>query len=157
MVVLVTFLQASQNADSTQFIGLIYHHGLESALQGLILLKVFLILVQCGGTYGTQFATSQGWFQNVSGIHGTLATTCTYQGVDLVDKQDDAALGLGHLVDHTLQALLKLTFVLGTCYQCTHIQRVELLVLQVLGHIATHNTTSQSLNDGCFTCTRFTY
>ena len=75
----------------------------------------------------------------------------------LVDKQDDAAISLSHLIDHTLESLLKLTLVFGTSNQCTHIERVELLVLKVLRHIASNYTTSQTLDDGSLTSTWFTY
>ena len=156
MVVLVALLQTTQDRDGREFIGLIHHHRLESTLKGLILLEILLILIQGGGTDGTQFATGQGRFQDVGGIHGTLATAGTHQRVDLIDEEDDAALTLGYLVDDALQALLKLTLVLCTSHQGTHVEGVELLVLQVLRHITTHDTACQTLHDGGLTRTRFT-
>ena len=76
--------------------------------------------------------------------------------MDLIDEEDDATLGLRHLVDHAFQTLLKLTLILRSSHQCTHIERVELLVLQVLWYVATHDTSCQTLNDSGLTCTRFT-
>ena len=76
--------------------------------------------------------------------------------MNLIDKQDDATLSLRHLIDHTLQALLKLAFVLRTGHQRTHIQRIELLVLQVLRHITAHDTASKAFHDGGLTSTRLT-
>ena len=77
--------------------------------------------------------------------------------MDLIDEEDDTTIALGNLVDDTLQALLELTFIFGSCHQSTHVERVELLVLQILGHIASYDTSCQSLNDGGLTCTRLTY
>ena len=122
MVVLVALLQSSQDTDGRQLIGFIHHHRLETALQGFILLEILLVFVQRRGTDGTQFSTCQGWLQDVGGIHGTLTATGTHQRVNLVDEEDDAPLGLRHLVDDRFQALLKLTLVLCTSYQCTHIE-----------------------------------
>ena len=156
MMVLVALLQSTKDGDSREFIRFIHHHRLESSLQGLILLEILLILVQCGGTDGTQLTTSQGRFQDVRSIHRSLTTTSTYQRVDLIDKQDDAPFGLGHFVDDALQTLLKLTLVLRTCHERTHIQRVELLVLQVLWHITTYDTSCETFHDGGLTRTRLT-
>ena len=78
------------------------------------------------------------------------------QRVDLVDEENDASLGFRHLVDDALQTLLELTLVLGTGYQRTHIERVDLLVLQVLGDVATDDTSGQSFNDGRLTGTGLT-
>ena len=157
VVILVALLQSAQDRDGTQFVRLIHHHSLESTLKGLVLLEVLLILIECGCTNGSEFTTCECRLQNVGSIHSTLATTSAYQCVYLVDEQDDAALGLGHLVDHALESFLKLALVFCTSNKCSHIERVELLVLKVLRHVATNNTTSQTLNDGCLTSTWFTY
>ena len=45
--------------------------------------------------------------------------------VDLVDEHDDAALGLLHLAQHGLEALLELAAVLGAGDQRTHVERPE--------------------------------
>ena len=156
MVVLVTFLQTSQDGDGTEFIRLIHHHCLESTFERFILLKVFLVFVQGCCTNGTQFSTGERRFQDVGSIHRTLTTTGTYQRVDLIDEEDDAAFRLRHLVDDALQAFLKLTLILRTSHERTHVEGIELLVLQVLRYITPYDTTSQSFHDGGLTGTRFT-
>ena len=156
MVVLVALLQTAQDRDGRELIRLIDHYGLESALQGLVLLEILLILIQGGGTDGTELTTGEGWLQNVGGIHRTLTTAGTYQRVDLIDEEDDAAFCLRHLVDDALQALLKLTLILRTCHQRTHIEGIELFVLQVLWHVATYDTTCQTFHDGGLTSTWLT-
>ena len=129
MVVLVTLLQASQDRDRRELVRLIHHHRLETAFKSLILFKVFLVLIECGGTNSTQLTTSQCRLQNVGSIHSTLTTAGTYQRMNLVDKQDNTTFGLRHLIDDTLQTFLKLALVLGTSNQRTHIKGIELFVL----------------------------
>ena len=157
VVILVAFLDATQDADSVCLVGFFHHHGLEAAFQCFVLLKIFLILVERGGTDGTQFAPGQSRLQNVSCIHSSLATSGTYQRVYLVDEEDDVALTVGHLLDDALQPLLKLTLVFGTGHKSTHVERIELLVFQVFRHVATHNALGQSFGNGRLTRTRFTY
>ena len=121
-MVLVTLLQTSKDRDGRQFIRLINHHSLETALKGLVFLEVFLILVQRGGTDGTQFTTGEGWLKDIGSIHRSLTTAGSYECVDLVDEEYDSSLGLCHLVDDALQTLLKLTLVFRTGNEGTHIE-----------------------------------
>ncbi len=157
MVVFVAFFQPTQNADGTQLVGLIHHHRLETALQGLVFLEVFLVFVQRGGTDGPQFAARQCRFQYVGRVHGALASSGSHQGVNLVDEHDDAPLTARHLVDDALEPLLKFALVLRTGHQRAHVERVELFVFQVFGHVAAHNTLCQPLHDGGFARSRLTY
>ena len=156
MVVLIALLQSTQDRDGVDLVRLVDHDGLEAALQCLVLLEVLLILVEGGGTNGTQLTTGQCRLEDVGGIHGTLATAGTHQSVDLVDEENDVALSVGHFFDDALESFLKLTFVLGTGDEGTHVERVELFVLQIFGNIAAHNTLGKSLDDSRLTGTRFT-
>ena len=148
VVVLVTLLQSAEYGDGRQLVGLVHHDGLEASLQGLVLLEVLLVLVERGGSDGPQLAAGQGRLQYVGRVHGSLAAAGTHQGVYLVDEEDDFALRLRHLTDNALQPLLELALVLGARQEGAHVQRVELLVLQVLGHVAPHDALRQSLHDG---------
>ena len=156
MVVLIALLQSTQDRDGVDLVWLVDHNGLEAALQCLILLKVLLILVECRGTDGTQFTTGQSRLEDVGGIHGTLTTSGTHQCVDLIDEENDVALSIGHLFDDTLQSFLKLTFVFCTGDQGTHVERVELFVLQILRYITAHDALGEALDNSRFTCTRLT-
>ena len=55
VVVLVFLLQAAQDGNGLGGRRLVHHHLLETALQGLVLLEVLLVLVQGGGADGAQF------------------------------------------------------------------------------------------------------
>ena len=76
--------------------------------------------------------------------------------MNLIDEEDNLSVGIGYLLDDALESFLKLTLVFGTGNQCTHIKRIELLVLQIFRHIATYDTLCKSLYDSGFTRTRFT-
>ena len=130
---------------------------METTLQRLVLLEVLLVFVQRGSTDGTQLTTCQGRLQDISSIHGSLAAAGSHQRMNLVDEEDDFAFGLRHLLHNTLQSLLELTLVLRTGQQCTHVEREELLVLQVLRHVAAHDSLGETFHDGGLTRTRLTY
>ena len=65
----------------------------------------------------------------------------------LVDKQDDV-VGFGCLLDYVLEALLKLTAILGARHEARQVERPDVLVHKVLGHVAGCNLLSQTLDDG---------
>src|SRR3977135_2807950 len=58
-----------------------------------------------------------------------------HQVVELVYEQDDVA-ALGDLLHHLLQALLELAAVLRAGHERGQVERVDLLVLEQLGHVA---------------------
>ena len=76
--------------------------------------------------------------------------------MDFINEEDDVAFCLRHLLDDTLQPLLKLTFVFCSGEHRPHIQRVELLVLQVFRYIATDDSFGESFDDSRLSCARFT-
>ena len=153
VVNLVTLLQTTQNADSVVHIRLVDQHTLETAFQCLVLFEVLLILGQGGGADSPQFASCKGGLQDIGCIHGPLATAGTHQRVDLVDEEDNLAVSLVDFADDALQPLLELAFILGASNQCAHVQTVDGLALQVLGHVAAHNAVRQALGYGRFTHT----
>ena len=71
----------------------------------------------------------------------------------LVDKEQHLALGRCNLLNHSLESLLELALILCSCNQRTHIQRVEHLILQILGYIAIHNAVGDTLGNSCLTDT----
>ena len=155
-MILIALLQSSQDGDGRELVGFVDHHRLETTLQSLVLLEVLLVFVQCGSTDGTQLATRQGRLQDVGCIHGSLAAAGSHQRMNLVDEEDDFAFGLRHLLHNTLQSLLEFTLILRTGQQCTHVEREELLILQVFWHVATYDSLGETFHDGGLTRTRLT-
>ena len=69
--------------------------------------------------------------------------------MDFVDDQDDVPQLLD-LFDETLHAALKLAPELGACHKRGQVQQVDLLVLELIGHVALENLHGQALGDGRF-------
>ena len=147
VVVFVALLQAAQDGDGVLRRGLIDHDGLEAAFQRLVLLKIFLILLERRGADASQLAAGQGGLQDVGGVHGALALAGPHEGVYLVDEEDDASLGARHLVDDAFQPFLKLALVFRPGHESSHVERIELLVFKIFGHVAAHDALGQPLDD----------
>ena len=64
--------------------------------------------------------------------------------VDLVDEEDRLRV-LGELLQHRLQALLEIAAVLGAGEQRAHVERVDLVLVQELGHVAFVDAAREAL------------
>ena len=58
----------------------------------------------------------------LAGVHGALGGAGADEGVQLVDEEDDLALGLLDLLEHRLEAVLELAAVLGAGDQRAHVE-----------------------------------
>src|SRR6185437_249425 len=76
-----------------------------------------------------------------------LGRTGADERVDLVDERDDVAAGADLLGD-LLQALLEVAAVAGAGDERAEVERVELLVLQRLRHVAADDRLGEALHDG---------
>ena len=150
VVVFVTLLQAAEDRDGVLLRRLVDHHLLETAFEGLVLLEVFLELVERRGSDGPQLAPRKGRFEDVRGIHRPRRLAGADQRVDLVDEEQYLALAGRNLLHDGFQTLLELALVLGACDQRTHVQRVDDLRFQVLGHVAVDDPAGDALGDGGF-------
>ena len=65
----------------------------------------------------------------------------------LVDKQDNV-VSFGGLLDHVLEALLKLAAILGARDQTRQVECPDILVHKVLGYVAGGDLLGQALDDG---------
>ena len=119
---------------------------LEPPLQRSVLLHVLAVLIQRGGPDRLQLAAGQHRLQDARGVDRALRGTRTHQRVQLVDEQDDVPAS-ADLLEHLLQPLLEITAVARTRDQRTQVQRVKLLVLQRLGHLAPDHQLRQPLDD----------
>ena len=127
---LVLFLQATQDSNGIFHTRLTYHDRLETTFQSSILFDVLAVFIQRGGTDSMQFATSQGRLEHVACIHGAIARrTSTYDGVQLIDEQDDLTIGLLHFAQYCLQTVFEFTTVFSTCQHCWQIQGNKFTVL----------------------------
>ena len=150
MVVFIFLLQ-TQDRNGIQFIRLFNHDHLKTTLQGFILFKIFLILIQGSRTNGTQFATCQCRLQDIGGIHSTVTLSGPYQCMYFINKEDNLTFRFGYFINNRLQTFLKFTFIFGTGNQSSHIQRKNLFRFQILRNVATYNTMCQTFGDSGLT------
>ncbi|MNJ29482.1 hypothetical protein D3C77_240510 [compost metagenome] len=148
MVDLVLLLEAAQDGHRVLDGRFGDEDRLEATGQGRVLLDVLAVFIQRGGADAVQLAARQGGLQEVGGVHGSVALAGADQGVHLVDEQDDAALGGGHLVEHGFQPLLELAAIFRPGDQGAHVERQHLLVLQAFGHVAVDDPQCESFDDG---------
>src|SRR5215469_12365933 len=146
VVRLVAVAQALEDLDGVRDRRLGHLDRLEPALQRGVLLEVLAVLVQRGRADGLQLAAGQHRLQYRRGVDRALRRAGADQRVDLVDEQDDVAAGADLLQD-LLQPLLEVTAVPGTRDQRAKVQRVELLVLDGLRHLALDDLLGQPLDD----------
>ena len=147
---LVALFQTAQDGDGVLHRGLGHHDRLEAALQRGVLFDILAVLVEGGGTNAVQLTPGQHRFEQVAGVHGTLGFTCTHNGVQFVDEQNDAAFRLLDLIKHRFQPFLKLAAVFGSGHQTAHIQREDGFILQTDGDVALDDTLGQPFGDGGF-------
>ena len=80
-------------------------------------------------------------------VDRALGRAGAHERVQLVDEQDDVAAGLD-LLQHLLQALLEVTAVARPGDQRAEVERVDLLALERLGHLALDDVLGEPLDDG---------
>ena len=148
MVLLVALLETTQDGHRVLHGGLAHVHRLEAAGKRLVLLYVLAVLVERGRTDGMQLAAGQGGLQDVARVHGALCGTGPDDGVQLVDEQDDPAVGLLDLLEYGLQAILELATVLGACYEGAHVELDDVLVLDRRGNVTSYDALGEPLDDG---------
>ena len=157
MVVLIAILQTAQDRDGVVGGRLVDHHLLETALERLVLLEIFLELVERRGADRAQLAARKGRFEDVGRIHRPRRLAGTHQRVNFVDEEQNLALRGDHLLHDGLQTLLELALILRTGDQRAHIEREDHLRLQVLGHVAVDDPVGDSFGDGRLADTRLAH
>ncbi len=147
VVLLVAVAQAGQDLDGLVDRGLVDADLLEAALQRGVALEVLAVLVQRGRADRLQFAAGERGLEDRGGVDRALGGTGADEVVELVDEQDDVP-ALGDLLHDLLQALLELAAVLGPCDERRQVERVDLLVLEQLGHLGAGDALGEALDDG---------
>ena len=148
MVDVVLLLDAAQDGDGVLDAGLVNQDGLEPALEGRVLLDVLAVLVEGGRPDGMELAAREGGLDHVARVEAALARTSAHDGVQLVDEEDDAALGLLDFAQHSLEAVLELAAVLGSGDHGAQVECHDLLIAQAAGDVARHDALGEALDDG---------
>ena len=149
VVLLVARLERGQDLDRVLDARLLDIDSLEATLKSRVLGEVLAEFLGRGGADNLEGTTREHGLEHGARIDGALGRTGTDDGVHLVDKQDNV-VGFGGLLDHVLEALLKLTAILGARDKTRQVERPNILVHEVLGHVAGCNLLSQALDDSRF-------
>ena len=145
---LVALAQAAQDADRVLDRRLVDEDRLEAPLERGVLLDVLAVLVERRRADGVQLAAGEHRLEQVGGVHRALGRAGADDRVELVDEQDDPALGVLDLLEDGLEALLELAAELGAGDQRAEVERDDPLVLEPLGHVAADDPLGEALDDG---------
>ena len=154
MVNFIALLEAPQNGNGVFHRGLGHQHLLEPALKGGVFFNVAAVFIQGGGADAAQLSAGQHGLEQVAGIHGSASGASPHHGVDLVNEQHNLIFPRRDLLEHGLEAFLKLTAILGSSDQRTHVQGNETPVLQRRRHVAVDNALGQGFHNGGLAHTR---
>ena len=144
---LVAVAQAAQDLHGVVHRRLLDAHLLEAPLERCVALEVLAVLVERGRSDRLQLAAGQRGLEDRRCVDRALRRTGADEVMQLVDEEDDVA-PLHDLLHHLLQALLELAAVLRAGDESREVERVDLLVLQQLGHLVRGDPGREPLDDG---------
>mmetsp|Transcript_3709 Transcript_3709/g.10722 ORF Transcript_3709/g.10722 Transcript_3709/m.10722 type:complete len:212 (-) Transcript_3709:1075-1710(-) len=154
MVKLVALPQPSEDGNRVVHRWLVHQNLLEAPLQGRVLLDVLAVLIQGGRADATQLPTAEHRLEQVAGVHSPVCGAGSNHGVDLVDEEDDATVGVCHLIDNSLEAVLELASELSSSDEGTHVESHQRAVLEGRRHITSDDPLRKALSHGRFTNAR---
>ena len=147
VVDLVALLEAAEDGDRVGHVGLADQHRLEAALEGGVLFDVLAVLVERGRADRAQLAAGEHRLQQVGGVDGAFGGAGTDDGVELVEEEDDLAVGVLDFGEDGLQPLLEFAAVLRTGEQCADVEGDHATVTQALGHVAGDDALGEAFDD----------
>ncbi len=140
--------QTTQDGHGVLDGGLVHQQRLEPAFEGGVLLDVLAVLLDRGGADQMQLAAGQHRLEHVARVHRALSGPRPDDRVQLVDEQQDPALGRLHLVEDGLEPLLELAPVFGARDQRGQVEIENDPVAQSLGHVAPIDPLREPFDDG---------
>ncbi len=120
---------------------------LEAPLERGVLLDVLAVLVERRRADRAQLAAREHRLEQVRRVDRALGRARADDRVQLVDEEDDLALGVLDLGEHGLDPLLELAAVLRAGEQRADVERPDALALQALGHVAGDDPLREPLDD----------
>src|SRR6185312_6255885 len=150
MIVFILRLDVVQDLVGLLDARRIYHHFLETTVQGAILLDVHPILVQRTGADALELSARQRGFKYVAGIERTACAAGAHDSMDLIDEQDHIPVFLQFVHDR-LHAFLELATVFRTGNKGRKIQRNDAFIEQYPGNLSLYDPQRQTLHDGGLT------
>ena len=148
MVDFVALLEAAQNGDGILHAWFVNLHRLETTLQGRVLLDVFAIFVERGGSDAAQFPAGQLWLEQIGGIHRTFAGTGSDNGVQFVDKQNDLAFAGSDFLQKGLEPFFKFPAIFRSGEHAAEVHGNESFAHERFRDIARDDPPRQAFSDG---------
>ena len=106
------------------------------------------VFIHGGGADRLQFATGEGGFHHIAGIHGTGGGTGTDDLMEFVDKEDDFAFGALDFFDGAFEAFFKFTAEATAGEHAAEIKAEDALAEEQVRHIARSDFLRQAFDDG---------
>src|ERR1019366_8244986 len=147
MMDLVALAQAAQDRDRLFDTGLVDDDRLETALERGVLLDVLAVLIEGCGSDRVQLTPGEHRLEQVAGVHRALGRAGTHHGMQLVDEQDDPALGVLDLLQNRLEPLFELTPELRPGDQRPEVERDDSLVSERLWYVAANDPLGEARDD----------
>ena len=95
-----------------------------------------------------QFTPSQHGLEQIARVHRAVGLARADDGVQLVDEEDDAALGLLDFGEDSLQSFLEFAPELRAGDQAAHVQGEDRALAEGIRHITRHDALGQALGNG---------
>ena len=148
VVRLVALLQAAQDRDRVRDRRLADEDRLEAPLERGVLLDVLAVLVERRRADAAQLAAREHRLEQVRGVDRALRRAGADDRVQLVDEEDDLALGVLDLLEHRLQPLLELAAVLRRRRAARRCRApTTRLPFRPFGHVAGDDALREPLDD----------
>ena len=133
-------LDSTENCYGVEHAWLSHIDGLEAPLKCRVLLNVRAILIKRSGANGAQLATTERRLEQLPGAWASRVGAGADDGVDLINEQNDPAVGGAHFANDCFESLFKLALKLCTGEQLSNIKSDDLDVLHLFGAIAVDNS-----------------
>ena len=154
MVSLVAGCKALEDIQGLFRRGFLHLHPPEAAFQCSILLDMGAELFVGRGTDDLHLAPCEDRFQDAGCIDCAFRRPCAHDGVELVHKQDCAAVP-HQFFQQILETLFKIAAVLGARHKAGHIQCQQPSAFQRLRNIPGRDALGKTLSKSCLANARF--
>src|SRR5581483_2269064 len=144
---LVRLLQPAEDGDRVRHRWLADEDRLEAPLERRVLLDVLAVLVERRRADAPQLAAREHRLEHVRRVDGALRRARADDRVELVDEEDEVALGVANLGEDGLQPLLELAAVLRAREQRADVERPDPLALQAFRDVAVDDALREALDD----------
>ena len=147
---------AAHHYEALLFAGFFHFDNLEAAGERGILFEILFVFRPGGSGDGAEFATGEGWFENVSGVILTGRATGTDHSMSFVNEQNDGDWRAFDFFDQTLETIFKFAFDAGAGLQQCHVKGAHFDISERRRDIALHDAHGETFDDGGFADTGFT-